>query len=403
MIGLVLEGGGARGSYHVGAYKAILEEGIRIHGITGTSIGALNAAMIIQGDFETCCNLWENISYSMVINTTDEEIHKLQKLRLKREDIRTLLDKLKVIIEDRGFDITPFKELLDIHIDEDKIRNSPIDFGVVTVSLSDFKAYEVFKEDIPQGALKDYLLASAYLPVFKPEKLGGKIFLDGGFYDNLPFKMLQNKGYEKLILVRTHAKGLTRKVDRDNDNIIVIKPSDDIGRTFDFDPNSSKRNMQLGYYDALRVFRKLKGQRYYLLGNEDSDFYFNMILSLEDEKIEEIKKLMHISDSIPHRRVMFEAIIPKLGSILGLPRDFTYEDLFVGLLERKADDHGIERFKIYSFDELLDLVKDSKARVKPKSLEESSPIERIIEKVDLASFFNKEEVLLKVADIIFNI
>ena len=47
MYGLVLEGGGARGAYHIGVYKAILEEGIEIGGITGTSIGALNGAMIV--------------------------------------------------------------------------------------------------------------------------------------------------------------------------------------------------------------------------------------------------------------------------------------------------------------------------------------------------------------------
>ncbi|HMM69555.1 MAG TPA: patatin-like phospholipase family protein, partial [Gudongella oleilytica] len=52
MYGLVLEGGGAKGSYHVGVYKALLEEGIPIGGVAGTSIGALNGAMIVQGDFE---------------------------------------------------------------------------------------------------------------------------------------------------------------------------------------------------------------------------------------------------------------------------------------------------------------------------------------------------------------
>ena len=221
MIGLVLEGGGARGSYHIGAYKAILEEGIHIDGITGTSIGSLNGAMIVQGDFDICSDLWENVSYSMVINENDEEMQKFQQLKFKREDIKTLIEKLKVIIGERGFDITPFKELLDTYIDEDRIRKSPLDFGLVTVNLSDFKAYEVFKEDIPNGKLKDYLLASAYLPIFKQEKLGGKVYLDGGFYDNLPFKMLQNKGYDKLILVRTHSRGLTRKIERYRDQMIL--------------------------------------------------------------------------------------------------------------------------------------------------------------------------------------
>lgn len=399
MIGLVLEGGGARGSYHIGAYKGILEEGIKIDGITGTSIGSLNGAMIVQGDFDICCELWENISYSMIIRENDEEIKKILKLKFNREDIKTLIEKLKVIIGERGFDITPFKELLDTYIDEDRIRNSPMDFGLVTVSLSDFKAYEVFKEDIPYGKLKDYLLASAYLPVFKQERLGGKVFLDGGFYDNLPFKMLQSKGYDSLILVRTNARGFTRKLEKDK-NIMVISPSDDIGETYIFDAEISKRNMQLGYYDALRVLRKLKGRKYYVLPTQDKEYFFDLLMSIDENKISEIKSVMRIPDAIPDRRVLLENIVPKLGSILGLNRDFTYEDLFIGLLEKRAFDLEIDRFKIYSFDELLNLVQTCKIS-KQEVNEELSPIEKIIEKVDIASIFNKEEVIQKVLDIIF--
>ena len=44
MIGLVLEGGGAKGAYHIGAYRALSELGIQIDGVVGTSIGAINAA-----------------------------------------------------------------------------------------------------------------------------------------------------------------------------------------------------------------------------------------------------------------------------------------------------------------------------------------------------------------------
>ena len=51
MIGLALEGGGARGAFHMGVVKAFLEEGYEIGGITGTSIGALNGAIIVQGSF----------------------------------------------------------------------------------------------------------------------------------------------------------------------------------------------------------------------------------------------------------------------------------------------------------------------------------------------------------------
>ena len=174
MYGLVLEGGGAKGSYHVGAYKAILEEGLKIGAIAGTSIGALNGAMIAQGDFEKCRELWEDVSYSMVIDANDDELIRLKNLKLDKEDLILLTEKLKSLISDRGFDITPFKNLLNDYIDEEKIRASNMDFGLVTINLTDLKPIEIFIDDIPKGELKNYLLASAYLPAFKKERLGGK-------------------------------------------------------------------------------------------------------------------------------------------------------------------------------------------------------------------------------------
>ena len=50
MYGIVLEGGGAGGSYQVGAWQAIKELGLEFGGVAGTSVGALNGAMILQGD-----------------------------------------------------------------------------------------------------------------------------------------------------------------------------------------------------------------------------------------------------------------------------------------------------------------------------------------------------------------
>ena len=50
--GVVLEGGGAKGSYQIGAWKALREAGIRIKGIAGASVGALNGAMMCMDDLE---------------------------------------------------------------------------------------------------------------------------------------------------------------------------------------------------------------------------------------------------------------------------------------------------------------------------------------------------------------
>ena len=56
--GIVLEGGGARGSYQIGAWKALREAGIKIRGIAGASVGALNGALICMDDLEKAEEIW---------------------------------------------------------------------------------------------------------------------------------------------------------------------------------------------------------------------------------------------------------------------------------------------------------------------------------------------------------
>ena len=50
--GIVLEGGGARGAYQIGVWKALKEAGVKIKGIAGTSVGALNGALMCMDDYE---------------------------------------------------------------------------------------------------------------------------------------------------------------------------------------------------------------------------------------------------------------------------------------------------------------------------------------------------------------
>ena len=57
---LVFSGGGSRGAYECGAWQALEEMNIRIDAVYGTSIGAINAALVAQGDLTTALELWEN-------------------------------------------------------------------------------------------------------------------------------------------------------------------------------------------------------------------------------------------------------------------------------------------------------------------------------------------------------
>ena len=97
--GIVLEGGGARGSYQVGAWKALREAGILIKGIAGASVGALNGAMICMDDLERAEHIWEEICYSRVMDVDDDLMDSLKKRDLKSIAIPELLADIRRIIK----------------------------------------------------------------------------------------------------------------------------------------------------------------------------------------------------------------------------------------------------------------------------------------------------------------
>lgn len=397
MLGLVLEGGGTKGSYQIGVYEALLDEGVKIDGIAGTSIGALNGALMVQGDYKKAKKLWENLDYSMVINASPEEIKRAENLKLGLKDMSFIGSKIKDVIKDRGLDITPLKEMLNEFIDEEKIRASEKDFGIVTVNVSNMESVEIFIEDILDGELKKYLLASSYLPIFKSEKMDGSFYLDGGFYDNLPFNMLKKKGYKKFILVRIFGTGMVRKIDMAKEDYIIIQPRENLGSFFEFDSDRSKYNMKLGYYDTLKVLRTLKGEKYYLNCQFNDDYYFDYFARLSDEDVERISKILNLKNK-NKKRTIFEEIIPKLALYLNLDSDYNYEDVFINMMEIKGEKLEIERFQVYDVDEFMEKI----IRERIQCINDNLGImEKIKDKVEFIPILNKEDILLKISNIIF--
>jgi len=230
------------------------------------------------------------------------------------------------------------------------------DFGLVTVSLSDRKPIEICKEEIPNGKLIDYLMASSSLPGFKLEPLEGKYYIDGAFYDNCPVNLLASKGYTQIIAIRTGAIGLTKKIKYDNLNVVEITPTENLGSILNFNNKLIRRNLKMGYFDAMRHIKSLCGKKYYIIPTKD-EMVFKMISQISDELIIQIGQLWGISD-IPSKRMLFERIIPTIANRLKIQPCETYQDIFVKLLGIVAHKYEIERFKIYSFVDFLNGVKN---------------------------------------------
>ena len=70
---LVLAGGGARGSYQVGVWRALTELGWKPDLITGTSVGSLNGAMFALDLYETARDMWLSIRSQDVMELPEQD------------------------------------------------------------------------------------------------------------------------------------------------------------------------------------------------------------------------------------------------------------------------------------------------------------------------------------------
>lgn len=135
MKGLVLEGGASRGAYIIGAYRALEEAGLSFDAITGTSIGAINGAMIAQGSAQEAWELWNSLEFRTVFDMNESVVEYLTFDR-NLQSIPLWIQNGLRIVHDRGFDITPLRRLLRERIDEDRLRKAGVHFGLTTINLS---------------------------------------------------------------------------------------------------------------------------------------------------------------------------------------------------------------------------------------------------------------------------
>ncbi|MGN8921641.1 ornithine carbamoyltransferase [Lachnospiraceae bacterium HCP28S3_F9] len=328
--GLVFDGGGARGAYQIGAWKALTEAGVKINAVAGTSVGALNGALVCMGDVEKAEDIWKQMTFSTVMDIDDDW---MERLFQKEMSLREFLNELKTLLKDGGVDITPLRQLIHETINEEAIRRSGKEFCLLTFSLSEFRELDLEMEEIPEGMLEDFLLASAYLIGFKNERIHGKKYIDGGVVNNVPLGSLVKRGYKDIIEVRIYGPGREPKVRMPDDGVkYEIAPRVKLGSIIEFSGKRSRQNLMIGYYDAKRMVYGLEGFMYYLEQTHDEAYYEELM-----KEIREIEKA-------------------EIAFVLKLPLGFSDQELFMGMLEAAAKLLRIPKYQIYTVDELYDIV-----------------------------------------------
>lgn len=255
--GLVLEGGGTKGAYHLGVMRLINELGFQIKYVVGTSIGAVNGALFVQDEMRLLEKIWNDITVSDIIAFPE-----------KNEEIKNVFDISNIkllaseLLSKKGLDITPFEKLLRSSVDENKIRNSGMEFGLATFSLTEKTGKTFFMDDIPKGELVDYILASACFPGFQPKNIAGNMFIDGGITNKLPIDMLIKKGCRNIITVEVNGVGFVKKMSAAGCNVIQIRNNDGTVGTLDFNRQGITSLINTGYYDAMKAFGLALGDEY---------------------------------------------------------------------------------------------------------------------------------------------
>ena len=352
---LALGGGGAKGGYEVGVWRSLTEEGLKYNAVSGTSVGALNGALMAMRDIDECEKLWNDIRYSQVIDVDDDEMERIYSGDIKPKEFRPLLRKVINVVRSGGFDVTPLRNLMKEHIDPAKIKSSDVAFYAMTYSLTDKKAVEIDVRTLPEEEICDMLLASAYFPAFKNEPLvGGKRYTDGGVVDRLPVEPLIKHGYTDIIAVRlTGGLGHEKHVRVPKGTTVsYIEPTRKLGNTLNFSQEQSAYNYKLGYYDAKRFAYGLLGEYYYIDRTLTEQQAYDELMSI-------IRGYMKLLGTEAPLRTLHEGLLPRIAKEYGATGD--YHDVLIHYLEYAGMRLELPEFRIVTDAQLLEEVRAASA------------------------------------------
>ena len=260
MKALVLGGGGAKGSYEVGVFKALRKLDI----VTGVSIGSINGAFYVANEYKKCLKMWQKITTSDLFDVAIGS-------KMSKEDIKLLVKQMS----SGGISFSNAYNFLKKNINEEKVRKSKIDYGLVTVSLTNKKPRFLTKEQIPYGKLVDYICASSICyPFVHAQDINDESFIDGGFYDGIPINLAIDMGATEILAVDLSVLAINKKPKDKNIKVDVIKMKDKTPLTLTFTKEYANKNIKYGYNDTMKHFNKLDG-KFYTFRKNDLDKSYN--------------------------------------------------------------------------------------------------------------------------------
>lgn len=257
---LVFAGGGSKGAYQIGAWKALEELGERYQIATGTSIGSINAAFYVQHDFAAAEEMWSSLKADDIMTHGINMDKSLERMFSQRDQ---LLPFIKTYMTSKGADVTPFHNALQKYFNAEKFFSSDVDFALITVKFPSFAPVEKHKSDFTdrENAWQWLAASGACFPVFPVMRIDGEDYVDGGYYDNIPVAPAFKLGADEVTVIDLKPEKNHQGYFH-HPRVRYIKPSRDLGTFMNFDRKALDFSMQLGYLDVMKAYEAFLGQRF---------------------------------------------------------------------------------------------------------------------------------------------
>lgn len=348
---LVFAGGGSKGAYEYGVWKALRELGEEFDLSVGTSIGSINAGFYVQKDFDAAGELWTEMNLDTVMKNGINFEKSVNYMLEQRDNIGPFLK--SYFKDNAGADITPFINCIEKYANEERFFASEIDYALVTVKSKDLQPVEIYKKDIKPGYLTKWITAScACFPAFPRCEIDGQFYIDGGFYDNLPIATAIKMGCDDIVAVDLRPTP-THPGYAVHPNVKYLKPSRELGSFLRFERKVLDELITLGYNDTMRSYGKITGNIFYI---KDS----------QEDKINRTESAKKFIKHLTRTEIMYESARQSIKTrpwrscsllkiLAGDAENKTDADtLFLNALELALDKADSDKDKVYSYYEMLD-------------------------------------------------
>ncbi|MGL5379436.1 patatin-like phospholipase family protein [Clostridium sp.] len=257
-IGLVLSGGGGKGAYELGVWRALKELNIDkyIEVFSGSSIGAFNAVLFAEDNIDQAENLWKEITMEQLAPVSKRIlIQKGIELAIGWKCINFAKKYMAQSLESGIVTKDGARGVVNKYLNIKEVkRREKICYAACT-ELPDFKARYFKINDHEEEVGKEIIIASSSLPrIYVCTEILGKKYIDGGVSDNTPIKPVYDEGCDIIIVVLLSKEASINRALYPNTHIIEISPNNlnesTINGTLNLDQISKERRISEGYKDT---------------------------------------------------------------------------------------------------------------------------------------------------------